>query len=173
MTQPHAETQSYLIKKVLDQACITPHDVGYVEMHGTGTTVGDKAEMKSVLDVFAEGRQKDNPLMVGAVKANVGHGEGVSTRTWTAILADSYFQASGVTSLIKTIMMLRESSIPPQPGMPFKINPNFPPLSTMHVRIPDQNLPFEPPLGGDGKRRLLLNNFDASVRFTFLRMDLC
>ena len=80
MTQPHAETQSYLIKKVLDQACITSHDVGYVEMHGTGTTVGDKAEMKSVLDVFAQGRQKDNPLMVGAVKANVGHGEGVSTQ---------------------------------------------------------------------------------------------
>ena len=48
-------------------------------MHGTGTQIGDSIEMKSVLAVFGEGRRKDNPLVVGAVKANVGHGEAVGT----------------------------------------------------------------------------------------------
>ena len=34
--------------------------------------------MESVVKVFGEGRRKDNPLVVSAVKANVGHGEAVS-----------------------------------------------------------------------------------------------
>lgn len=36
ITQPHAETQAALYK-VLEQACALPQDIGYVEMHGTGT----------------------------------------------------------------------------------------------------------------------------------------
>ena len=76
-------------------------------------------------------------------------------------------------SFIKTIMMLRERSIPPQPGAPFEINHKYPPLSKMNIRIADRCIPLEPPLGGDGKRRLLLNNFDASVRFTYRRMVSC
>ena len=142
-------------------------------MHGTGTQVGDSIEMQSVLNVFGEGRRKDNPLVVGAVKANVGHGEAVSTQRSIPILTNNYFQAAGVTSFIKTMMMLREKSIPPQPGTPFKTNHLYPPLSKMNIRIADQCIPFKPPLDGDGKRRLLLNNFDASVRFAYRIMLLC
>ena len=135
-------------------------------MHGTGTQAGASVEMESVVGVFGEGRRKENPLVVGAVKANVGHGGAVSAQRSTSLLTYSFLQAAGVTSFIKIIMMLRERSIPPQPGMPFKINHKYPPLSNMHIRIADQCIPFEPPRGGDGKRRVLLNNFDASVRFT-------
>ena len=75
-----------------------------------------------------------------------------------------------MTSFIKTIMMLRERSIPPQPGMPFVVNHKYPPLSKVHVKIADRCIPFEPPLSGDQKRRLLLNNFDASVCYPFRTM---
>ena len=167
ITQPHAETQATLYKKVLEQACISPQEIDYVEMHGTGTQVGDSIEMESVVHVFGEGRRKDNPLVVGAVKAAVGHGEAVSTEKSATLLANNSLQAAGVTSFIKIIMMLRERSIPPQPGMPFKVNHKYPPLSKMHVKIADRCIPFEPPLGGDRKRRLLLNNFDASVCYQF------
>lgn len=37
ITHPHAPTQEALFKKVMDDAGIDPHDVNYVEMHGTGT----------------------------------------------------------------------------------------------------------------------------------------
>ena len=47
-------------------------------MHGTGTQAGDPIEVQSVGDIFCAGRKKDNPLYVGAVKANMGHGEAVS-----------------------------------------------------------------------------------------------
>ena len=71
------------------------------------------------------------------------------------------------------MMMLREKTIPPQPGTPFEINQSYPPLSKLNIRIADQRIPFKPPIGGDGRRRLLLNNFDASVRFTYQGVVSC
>lgn len=79
ITQPHAATQAKLYSQVLRQACLSPDDITYVEMHGTGTQAGDVCEMQSVTNVFGQGRTEKNPLIVGAVKANVGHGEAVST----------------------------------------------------------------------------------------------
>lgn len=77
ITQPHAETQAKLYKKVLQKAGVDPNNIGYIEMHGTGTQWGDLTEIQSITNVFGEGRTKDNPLVIGAVKANVGHGEAV------------------------------------------------------------------------------------------------
>ena len=77
ITAPCAESQAKIYKQVLHQASYDPNDIGYVEMHGTGTQLGDLTEMTSVCGVFSEARPKDHPLVIGAVKANVGHGEAV------------------------------------------------------------------------------------------------
>ena len=37
ITHPHAGAQEFLYKKVLNAAAVDPHEVSYVEMHGTGT----------------------------------------------------------------------------------------------------------------------------------------
>ena len=37
ITHPHAPTQQRLFSKVMRDAGLDPHDVDYVEMHGTGT----------------------------------------------------------------------------------------------------------------------------------------
>ncbi|KAI9728586.1 MAG: Type I Iterative PKS [Cirrosporium novae-zelandiae] len=155
ITQPHAETQEMLFRKVLQQTSVDPEDVGFVEMHGTGTQAGDTVEMTSVTNVFGKRRTKDNPLVVGAVKANVGHGEA----------------AAGITSLIKTVLMLKENTIPPQPGMPFPTNHKFPPLEKMNVRIADKAMNFKAYSKGDGKRKILLNNFDAAGGNTSLLIE--
>ena len=60
-------------------------------------------------------------------------------------------------------MILDKNLIPPQPGMPFRINRKFPPLEKLSVVIPAQNVPFEKSAKIDAKRRLLINSFDASV----------
>ena len=78
ITQPHPEAQSRLYRQVLEQACLDPNDISFVEMHGTGTQSGDTVEMQSITQTFANGRSHENPLIVGAVKANIGHGEAVS-----------------------------------------------------------------------------------------------
>lgn len=80
ITQPHAETQVDLYKRVLRDAGLKATEIGYVEMHGTGTQTGDSTEMRSVVEVFGKDRTKSNPLVLGAVKANVGHGEAVSIK---------------------------------------------------------------------------------------------
>lgn len=77
ITHPHADTQKKLYQQVLKKAGVKPSEVSYIEMHGTGTQAGDVAEMTSVAGVFGQGRSQENPLYVGAVKANVGHGESV------------------------------------------------------------------------------------------------
>lgn len=40
ITHPHAPTQEILFKKVMADSGIDPHEVNYVEMHGTGTQGG-------------------------------------------------------------------------------------------------------------------------------------
>ena len=78
ITHPSAECQSRIYEETLRQAGVVPNEIAYVEMHGTGTQTGDFEEMTSVINVMGRGRSKNNVLTVGAVKANVGHGEGVS-----------------------------------------------------------------------------------------------
>jgi acyl transferase domain-containing protein len=78
ITHPHAGAQEYLFKKTLTESGVDPHDVSYVEMHGTGTQAGDAIEMESVLNSFAPAtrqRAANHPLFLGSVKSNVGHGE--------------------------------------------------------------------------------------------------
>ncbi|KAK4189134.1 hypothetical protein QBC35DRAFT_167960 [Podospora australis] len=146
ITHPHAETQERLFRAAINQAGILPHDIDYAELHGTGTQAGDATESRSVTNVLARGRQSDNPLYIGTVKPNLGHGEA----------------ASGVTSLIKAIMMLRKNMIPPHVGIKGRINQKLPPLAELNTHISFGKTPFHPRSSGDGKRRILINNFDAA-----------
>ncbi|KAF3760531.1 hypothetical protein M406DRAFT_334164 [Cryphonectria parasitica EP155] len=157
ITHPHGPTQSLLSTAILDQAGIDPLDVDYVEMHGTGTQAGDGTEMVSVTNVFAPADRKrpaDRPLYLGAVKANVGHGEA----------------ASGVTALVKVLMMLQKNAIPPHVGIKGEINKTFPrDLSERNVNIAFHSTPFR---RRDGKpRRVFINNFSAAGGNTGLLLE--
>lgn len=81
ITHPHSPTQQNLCQLVLRNAGLQSNDINYVEMHGTGTQAGDTTEMNSIIGTFGKGRRSDNPLYVGTVKSNIGHGEGVSMRS--------------------------------------------------------------------------------------------
>ncbi|KAL4876805.1 beta-ketoacyl synthase [Aspergillus karnatakaensis] len=148
MTRPFTPAQIDNMSAVLSTAGISPHDLSYIEMHGTGTQVGDAVEMESVLSLFAPTetfRPKDKPLYVGSAKANIGHGEGVS----------------GVTSLIKVLLMMKHNTIPPHCGIKpgSRINRNYPDLPARNVHIA-----FEPKAWPrtDTPRRVLINNFSAA-----------
>ena len=156
ITHPHAETQEALYKKVLDQAGVDAHEVGYVEMHGTGTQAGDGTEMTSVTNVFAPAERRRKPhqkLYLSSVKANIGHGEA----------------ASGVSALIKVLLMLRHSTIPPHAGIKRDINKTFPKdLAARNVHIPMVSTPFP---RGDDKRIVYINNFSAAGGNTALLLE--
>ncbi|KAF5135174.1 Non-reducing polyketide synthase ZEA1 [Metarhizium anisopliae] len=146
MMHPSANAQKKLYCDVLEQSGVDANSISYVEMHGTGTQAGDFMEMSSVLSTFAEKRGSDNPLIVGALKANIGHGEA----------------AAGVCALIKTLMMLQSRQIPPQPDLPGPINHRFPDLAARNVYIAARNMRLEASPVAKGTLRVFLNSFDAS-----------
>ena len=148
ITHPHAGTQSHLFRQVINRAGVDPLDVGYVELHGTGTQAGDSNELKSITDVFApakHGRNAKRPLVIGAAKANVGHGEA----------------AAGIISLIKTLLVLQKETIPPHVGIKNKLTSNFPAdAEKRNLHIPYDSTPWR---RSPGKKRIaIINNFGAA-----------
>ncbi|KAF2399928.1 polyketide synthase-like protein [Trichodelitschia bisporula] len=148
ITHPHAGAQEFLYKRVLNEAGVDAHDISYVEMHGTGTQAGDGIEMTSVTNAFAprnRQRRADQPLYLGALKANIGHGEA----------------SSGINALIKVLMMMQKNAIPANVGIKGIINQTFPKdLGRRNVHIPVTNTPF--PRDGAKQRKLFVNNFSAA-----------
>ena len=157
ITHPCAENQSFLFDKVLKESNVHCNEVNYVEMHGTGTQAGDGIEMESVSSVFAPRtprRRPDQPLYVGAVKSNIGHGEAVS----------------GVSALIKVLLMLQKSKIPPHTGIKKKMNVNFAPdLKERNVNIAFETTALPRPVGG--KRIMFINNFSAAGGNTAMLLE--
>jgi 3-oxoacyl-(acyl-carrier-protein) synthase len=75
ITRPLVAAQKEIFRKVLNGAGVDPYDIGYVEMHGTGTQAGDAAEMRSVLETFAadgvlQKRNGEQALYVGSAKVS-------------------------------------------------------------------------------------------------------
>lgn len=158
ITRPFEGDQISVFKRVMRQCNTSPSEVGYVEMHGTGTQAGDATEMRSVLSVFApdQRRSNDRPLYLGAVKANVGHAE----------------SASGVTSLIKVLLMMQRDEIPPHCGIKTKINRNYPlDLAERNVHIPMEPTPWLRADAYGMKRRAFLNNFSAAGGNTAILLE--
>lgn len=160
ITHPLAEAQSECTRKVMHRAGVDPLDVGFVEMHGTGTQAGDMEEIKSVTDVFAPNagaarrRSSKQPLYIGAVKSNVGHSE----------------SAAGVTALLKVLLMFQKEAIPPHVGIKNSLTPKFPKdLDKRNVHIPFQMTKWERTAGK--KRIAVVNNFSAAGGNTSIAIE--
>lgn len=106
ITRPHVGAQKAIFEKILTSAAVAPSSIDYIEMHGTGTQAGDAREMDSVLSVFGQDDRREDPLFLGSVKANVGHGESVS----------------GVVALSKVLLMFSKNEIPPHIGIKTKVS---------------------------------------------------
>ncbi|KAJ5947462.1 Type I Polyketide synthases (Type I PKS) [Penicillium verhagenii] len=156
ITRPLADAQEYLFRQILSRTGIHPHEISYIEMHGTGTQAGDAVEMKSVLDTFAwdKSRPPNMPLHLGSVKSNVGHGE----------------SASGVTALIKVLLMFQRNRIPPHCGIKTKINHSFPTdLNERNVHIALSEADWSRPK--NSTRRTFVNNFSAAGGNTAILLE--
>ncbi|RAO74337.1 uncharacterized protein BHQ10_010349 [Talaromyces amestolkiae] len=97
------------------RAGLRPDETGYVELHGTGTKVGDPIEMEAVARVFQ--RRDDVPTLVGGIKPTLGHSE----------------EASCISSIIKVVLALERNLIPATIGVE-NVNPSIK-LSEWNVDI--------------------------------------
>ncbi len=96
LTVPGRATQEAVVRAALRRAGADPAGIDYVELHGTGTTVGDPVEAAALGATYGGRRQRNDPLLVGSAKTNVGHLEA----------------AAGITGLIKVALAIRHGSIP-------------------------------------------------------------
>lgn len=133
ITFPSMNSQRELIKQVYSESNINPSEIGYVEAHLTGTAVGDPIEMQALCDVICE--NKKEKLLVGCLKASIGHSEG----------------ASGLCSIAKAVLILQKKLIPPNLYYN-RPNPNVKPLIEGKIAPVLENTP----LPGD---LIPINNF--------------
>ncbi|MFB7255519.1 aminotransferase class I/II-fold pyridoxal phosphate-dependent enzyme [Streptomyces nojiriensis] len=93
---PQAAGQLRTLRRAYRDAGLAPDAVGYLEAHGTGTTVGDPVELAVLRELRGEHAE---PAHLGAVKAVVGHS----------------LNSAGIAGLIKSVLAVQRGVIPPQP----------------------------------------------------------
>ncbi|MFD7733599.1 beta-ketoacyl synthase N-terminal-like domain-containing protein, partial [Kitasatospora phosalacinea] len=119
LTTPAAETHSAVVRAACRRAGVDPAQLQYLELHGTGTAVGDPVEARAIGTVTAPGRPADRPLRVGSVKTNLGHLEG----------------AAGIVGLLKVALSIRHRELPP--SLHYRTpNPAIP-LDELRLRVQD------------------------------------
>lgn len=95
MTMPSSDGQILALRRAFAQSGFAPESIGFIETHGTGTIVGDAAELQTLHTIFESvlpGR-----IALGSVKSHVGHLK----------------SAAGIASLIKAILALYNRTVPP------------------------------------------------------------
>ncbi len=107
---PNPAAQMAVLRAAYANAGVAPREVDYVEAHGTGTLLGDPIEARALGTVLGRGRSEQSPLMIGAIKSNLGHLEA----------------AAGIAGFIKTVLAVQRGRIPqnlhfqtPNPHIPF------------------------------------------------------
>jgi acyl transferase domain-containing protein/acyl-CoA synthetase (AMP-forming)/AMP-acid ligase II/acyl carrier protein len=123
LTAPNGQSQQAVIRQAMQNAGVSPHEIGYVEAHGTGTFLGDPIEINSLKTVLMQGRGVEDACVIGSVKTNIGHLEA----------------AAGIAGLIKTVLSLQHEEIPQHLHLK-QVNPHISladtPLSIATTRVP-------------------------------------
>ncbi|WP_127112105.1 type I polyketide synthase [Shimia sediminis] len=118
ITVPNPEAQEALIRKVYRDFDVDVADVAYVEAHGTGTPVGDPIEMTALGRTLGHHDSGSEDVLVGSVKANIGHQEA----------------AAGIAATIKSALVLTKGEVPPQANFETP-NPDIP-FESLGLRVP-------------------------------------
>ncbi len=101
ITAPSSAAQEALIRQALAAACTDPARVVLAEAHGTGTLLGDPIEARALGRALGQAAGRESPLLLGAVKSNIGHLEA----------------AAGIAGLIKLLLCLKHGEVPPALGV--------------------------------------------------------
>lgn len=112
ITRPNPNAQAEVIRDAYVKAGFHPETIDYIEVHGTGTNLGDPVEINGLKKAFTELYQqyqepeKIHTCGIGSVKTNIGHLE----------------SAAGVAGLIKILKAMKEGIIPGTRNV-VKVNP--------------------------------------------------
>lgn len=129
-TAPSVSGQAEVIQTAQALAEVPAATIGYIEAHGTGTTLGDPIEIAALIQAFQARGDSGIRCAIGSVKTNVGHLDA----------------AAGVTGLIKAVMVLRHRILPaslnfdePNPQIDFSSSPFY--VNTRSKPWPASDIP--------------------------------
>ncbi|MFD3806992.1 SDR family NAD(P)-dependent oxidoreductase [Streptomyces sp. NPDC058619] len=94
---PDPASQAALVRDSLTGAGVDPADLGYLEAHGTGTSLGDPIEVTALERAFDAVGAGRGPWPIGSVKSNIGHLE----------------SAAGIAALTKVVLQMRHRELVP------------------------------------------------------------
>src|SRR5437762_7226390 len=97
ITAPSVKSQMELEREIYEKYRIDPASISYVEMHGTGTKLGDPIELEALASVFREQTQRKQYCAIGSVKTNIGHTSA----------------AAGVASVQKVLLAIKQKRLVP------------------------------------------------------------
>ncbi|KAJ6449449.1 hypothetical protein C8R45DRAFT_1084229 [Mycena sanguinolenta] len=97
LSVPNGVSQQRCIEHAYKKSGLSPRDADYIELHATGTAVGDPIEAKAHFSAFQNAEQSFPPVRFGTVKGNIGHLE----------------VAAFLGSLVKACLMFEHGRIPP------------------------------------------------------------
>jgi acyl transferase domain-containing protein/SAM-dependent methyltransferase len=141
LTAPNGPAQEAVIRAALATAGVAPHEVSYLEAHGTGTSLGDPIEVRAASAVLCNGRPREFPLAMGSIKTNIGHLEA----------------AAGVAGLLKVVGALQKRQIPPH--LHLKEKSPYIDWDSVPITVPTTLTPWVPV---NGKRIAGLSSFGFS-----------
>ena len=75
LTAPNGQAQVRLLRAAMLTGGVEVRDVQATECHGTGTALGDPIETAALREVVLDLRGAEEQIVMGSVKANVGHME--------------------------------------------------------------------------------------------------
>ncbi|WP_040723689.1 type I polyketide synthase [Nocardia veterana] len=126
LAAPGGAGQAAAIRGALARAALTPDDVDYVELHGTGTAAGDPVEARALGSVYGA-VDRTAALAVGSIKTNIGHLEA----------------AAGIAGLIKAVLCLDRGRL--APSLNFTTPGPRIPLTELRLRVVDRLEPWPRP----------------------------
>ncbi|MDR1807580.1 MAG: SDR family NAD(P)-dependent oxidoreductase [Propionibacteriaceae bacterium] len=97
LTAPNIAGQTRAVKRAYEMAGLLPSEVGLIEAHGTGTSVGDRTELLALTNIMLDAGALPAQIYAGSVKTQIGHAK----------------CAAGVAGVIRAALSLYHGVIPP------------------------------------------------------------
>ncbi|CAH1258244.1 FASN [Branchiostoma lanceolatum] len=143
ITAPSQTQQEELLRLVYEHHKIDPHDIDYIEAHGTGTPDGDAVEANSLGNTIGKARKPgDHPVLLGSVKSNIGH----------------LGSAAAMAGIIKVLLMMKHEKVVPTLHFD-KPNSNID-FDSLRLSVPMEVLDW--PMRGKDRRLACVNSFGLS-----------
>ncbi|MCF8051609.1 MAG: beta-ketoacyl synthase [Desulfobacterales bacterium] len=122
------------------QAGWKPSDVDLIECHGTGTPVGDRTEIESLVRLWEDSDAASDGCAIGSIKSTVGH----------------LLVAAGAAGIIKSLIAMDRETLPPSLHFDGAAEGSPLPASPFHVQTEAAPWPRRAP---DTPRRAAVSAF--------------